>query len=189
VGSETACVRRLFAVSVALALFAAGCDGPQVARNPARDEMAPIVERLSSVRAERLCEAGHGRGIDNLRPWYDLYLTADAAPDLVQIVKAAALESGFALDVDEKLLEEFKYLLPDGGRQGPDTGYRGVAPFVTFDETSTFLVAEREGRTLQAFIIVRIGTANTYCGGLLGRSSPPPVDRAIVRLFLSLPET
>lgn len=97
--------------------------------NAARRAMRPILRSLGTPRQMVVARSGDaGYGLDNSNPWYTVHLLFGLAPDLDEVVTAAAREAGYQLDVDS--------------RYAPDRD----------DARSRCLVAERDGRTLTVTI-------------------------------------
>lgn len=150
--------------------------------NAARRALQPIIRRLAPTRPQRLARNGDsGRGIGNTTPWYHLYLTVDLTPDLEEIVTSAARTAGYDLHVNQELINGMLGLPCPGGE---NSTFRGQ-----FNETSSYLIANKRDRTLSARI-TRDGETMLFGYGqnvTMGQQRRPPAGKAIVSLNLSLP--
>lgn len=69
--------------------------------NDAQKEIQPFLAQIQKAGGEELCDAGDsGIGLDNSRPWYQVYYAMPASPQLASKIKAGADQAGFSLTID-----------------------------------------------------------------------------------------
>lgn len=111
-----------------------------------------------------------------------MYLSVDLTPDLEEIVTSAARAAGYQLGVDQRLING---MLGLPGPGGDNVSFRGE-----FNPASSYLTAERDGRTLRVKII-RDGKIRVFAYGrgvTWGQWCMPPAGKAFVTLHMSLPD-
>src|SRR5262249_34942878 len=82
------------------------------------------------------------------------YVTVDAHADVARIVRAAASDAGYPLEVDQEALTAYRYQNPDGTfRAGAGRGAADIVPGRPFDRAWTYLVGHRNQPWLTVDII------------------------------------
>ncbi len=141
--------------------------------NGAQDEAQSLVAMVRRTGGKELCDNGDGgHGLDNTKPWYQVYLEVDDRPRLAEEMKEAAARAGYSLSVDTQKSTTPRSLPPHLHHLRPETDY---------------FVARKNGNRLQV-TIDRDGAVPLYCGITgYGDFKETGTDRAIVTINMALP--
>lgn len=184
---------RVTVIALSAVLVMSGCvTAPD---NAATRAMKPFLAGLGSIHSKLICDYGDdGYGTDNDIPWYQVYLYVDTRPDVDDVVRSAARNAGYPLDIDQLAIDAYPYVQPDGtvsGAAGP--GADDIIVGVPFDRSSTYLV-HRPGQTTVKVAVVRAGQVKLDCpvGGNLkayGQARAVRPGQTLLVAVLILPST
>lgn len=183
-------------VAVAACLPLCGCarsveSAPQA--NTAQQAVRPFLAGLEPAHTVTICDYGdNGYGPDNQIPWYEAYLTADAATDVAGIVRTAAQTAGYPLGIDQLALNSYPHFSRGPtGISDDDPYWDDILASVPYDPTGTYLVNLSNGAQLSVDIIPT-GPVYLDCapGGSIkkyGQLQPHIPGRTLIVVSMMLP--
>lgn len=151
--------------------------------NGAQRAAKPFIVKIEQAGGKKICDNGdNGYGIDNNRPWYNVYYQMPDSSGLTNKIKNFASQEGYHLGKDlEKNTEDINQLLNQD-----ETDLPGDEQLNT---KSDYLTGRNGDKTLSITIYRQTSVALNCNSGQYGRKQATGSNTAILSIDFSLPET
>lgn len=158
-----------------------GFFGPHA--NDAEKTAKPFMAQIKQLGGKKICDNGDsGHGLDNRKPWYQIYYTVPDTKALTDQVNDIAGKQGYSLSPDTELMRQLQGL--------PDKDGSHTTPYLdqSFSQKSDYLIAHNGGNTLNIIINRQTSVALNCDTVEYGRKQPTGEDEAIIDASFQLPD-
>lgn len=152
-------------------------------KNEAQTNLKPIMSKIEQLGGQKICKNGDsGYGIDNTKPWYQVYYQIPNSPDLTENIIDMARQQGYELKENTAYVNQLKGL-DQSGRIYSVNGRDEYSP------QSNYLIAQKGDESLEV-VINRNSSVGLRCdSGTYGREQTPGKNSPITSISLRLPST